>query len=478
MYFVDAEMIHIRSVILVYFERYFGVITSLITSMLLARILTPEEVGLQSVAIAFVSLMQFFRELGLATYIHTIDDLTQERFSACIGMALITGVIIFLAMCLLTLVSARMFNDDRVPELVFILSFNFFFIPVQSVIFAVLVRRMHLKRILFYTVTLQTASALTTVGLAMRGFSYYSTIISAVVVAILGLVLSYFVREKDLSLRPRFRNLKEIVSISVWPFLNNLARFAYERAPETVISRTIGFSYSAFYEKAFSGGDFIRKLSMDGLYSIFTGGLAGRVSTQGSRDQVAAIYLSFIFILGLPVALFLSFASDLVIDILFGHQWTKSVPLLSMLAFLVPLMFGTSALSQIIYGHGGYRTASLITIIWRLAGIAIIVVFWNGDLLRVCVMVIGIESLVLIHLAIVAGGYVEWRLFVRLSAFALPASVAAVLVVRMTFQYISDIRTFGSIPAILMAVALFSITWFIVIFVCRHPLLGMLRSRL
>jgi O-antigen/teichoic acid export membrane protein len=461
----------LRSVGLVYLERYFSVFATLATSMVVARILTPEEVGLQSVAIAFVSIMQLFRDLGLATYIHTIDDLTQERFSACLGLSALTGVALFLIVLGLSQFAEPIFNDSRVGDILQLLSLNFLLFPIQTIVFAVLVRRSRFKRILIYTLALQTFSAIATVSLALAGYSYFTSAISAVLTGLMGVILSILARERDLLLRPTLGHIRSITSVSLWPLANSIVRFASERTPEIVIGRSVGFASSAYFEKALSGAEFARRLSLDGLYSLFVGNLNAQTAagTHG-REYAAALYLSYGLVLGLPLAALVSLSSAHIIDLMFGAQWVRSAPLLSILAPLAPLVFLTTALNQILYSRGEHRTASIVSIAVRVATIITIALTFDGTLEKVCVTVLTFEAVLVAALLGCARNVIEWPAIRANVGASLPAFTIASAVGACAAFLLNEHAHWGSFLSLLAITTSYCSSWLLAIFATRHPL--------
>jgi O-antigen/teichoic acid export membrane protein len=467
----------LRSVGLVYFERYFGVLATLGTSMLVARILTPEEIGLQSVAIALVSLMQLFRDMGLSTYIHTVDELTQERFSACLGISVLTGALLFIAVLVISQFAEPLFNDGRVGGILMILSIGFLLYPFQTIIFAVFVRQMRFGRILAYSVSLQAFSVVCTVTFALTGFSYFTSALSGALTGLAGLFLSIALRERSLKLHPSLAHGKSIIRITVWPFISGLVKFASERTPELIIGRSMGYASSAYFEKAWSGADYARRLSLDGLYSLFVGRLNGTDATADECKLHAGTYLACAVVIGLPMALLVHLASPSIIQVMFGSQWDRSIPLLSLIAFVVPLVFYNAAANQVMYGRGDYKTGSLMAVTARTITILTIALTFNGSLEGVCTTILAVEAVLASALSLAAKDMVDWRTFRALALRSLPSAGVSYLGV-VLFAPLS-IRPDGihALAHLIQTGVVFSAIWAITMTLMRHPFtLAVVRS--
>jgi len=60
-------------------------------SIVLARLLTPAEIGTFSVAAAFVALAQMFRDFGIGSYLVQEKELTPLRFRSAASLTLVSA---------------------------------------------------------------------------------------------------------------------------------------------------------------------------------------------------------------------------------------------------------------------------------------------------------------------------------------------------------------------------------------------------
>ena len=57
-----------------------------ITSIFLARLLSPSEIGVYSMAMVFVTVAHMFRDFGVPSYLQREPDLTPEKIRSAIGV--------------------------------------------------------------------------------------------------------------------------------------------------------------------------------------------------------------------------------------------------------------------------------------------------------------------------------------------------------------------------------------------------------
>ena len=69
-----------------FLERYVGIALTFVSFPILARLLTPAEIGIYSVSVAFVTFAHVVRDFGVAHYIIQEKDLSTQRMRAMFGI--------------------------------------------------------------------------------------------------------------------------------------------------------------------------------------------------------------------------------------------------------------------------------------------------------------------------------------------------------------------------------------------------------
>ena len=120
--------------------RYFLMLIGLVSTMVVARLLTPEEIGTFAIASSVVMLMAGFRMLGANAYLVREKELTPEKIRSAYGLTILIswglgGVVLELAYPL-----ADYFDVAEVAVLFAILSISFIVAPYISIPDALLSR--------------------------------------------------------------------------------------------------------------------------------------------------------------------------------------------------------------------------------------------------------------------------------------------------------------------------------------------------
>lgn len=136
-----------RALVLSISERYLLIALSLASNILLARLLTPEEIGLYSVSIALIGIAQVLREFGIGNYLIQVKTLTDDHIRTAFGFSLVIGASLFVIIYLIAPFAGSFYNDERVVDTIRISALNFLVLPFCSISLSLLRREMMFKRL-------------------------------------------------------------------------------------------------------------------------------------------------------------------------------------------------------------------------------------------------------------------------------------------------------------------------------------------
>src|SRR5215510_9051289 len=78
-----------RSLLFALLERYVSTGIQFASTVVIARLLTPAEVGIFSVPLSIVLIFQSMRDLGMTQYIIQEADLTEERYDTATSLTVL-----------------------------------------------------------------------------------------------------------------------------------------------------------------------------------------------------------------------------------------------------------------------------------------------------------------------------------------------------------------------------------------------------
>jgi O-antigen/teichoic acid export membrane protein len=151
-------------------ERYAVIALGLVSYVLIARLLTPEEIGIYSVTAALVGVAQVIREFGIGSYLIQAEKLDQRELDTALGLALAAGATMFGLGLLAAPWAATFYRDPRIASILLIISLNFLILPFCSIGQSLLRREMRFKPLMFSNIWASLVGFVVTIGLALASF--------------------------------------------------------------------------------------------------------------------------------------------------------------------------------------------------------------------------------------------------------------------------------------------------------------------
>src|SRR5512143_3333286 len=103
-----------RSLVFSFLDRYASLGLNVISAMIIARLLTPTEIGVFAVTMAMIGLVSTVRDLGAGQYMVQERELTVERIRAVWAVQLGIGGLLALLVALAALPAGHFYGDARI----------------------------------------------------------------------------------------------------------------------------------------------------------------------------------------------------------------------------------------------------------------------------------------------------------------------------------------------------------------------------
>ncbi len=109
-------------------------------TLVLARLLSPEQIGIFSITAVAVSIAQLFRDFGVASYLQHEAELTRAKVATAFGVLLASSWMIAVLVYLTSGPLARFYGEPGVQDVMQVLALGFVFIPFGAVTHNLLTR--------------------------------------------------------------------------------------------------------------------------------------------------------------------------------------------------------------------------------------------------------------------------------------------------------------------------------------------------
>ncbi len=413
-----------------------GKMISLATTLVMARLLSPADYGLMSMAMILVGFVGFFNEVGIGAAIVQKTDLSETEVNGCFSFSILASLVLFAVTALASGPAAAFFDSPALQPMIVVLASTFVLGAVGTVPMAFLRKEMHFKAIAGINIVglfLQSAVAL---ALAWTGHGAWSLVWSFIAFTTFQSAGAFYLSGWRPSSLRGLRAALELVRYGLHVTTTRVFWYAYNNADKLVIGKVLGDRPLGIYDMA---------LSLATLPSSQVTSLATNVSSplfsrlQNDPAQLQAYILHFtrgVAYVTYPAVIGMLVCANELIAVLLGKEWSAMLVPFGALCLMGLVRSVDPLLSQVLISVGRARQLSGYTLLCGIAMTAAIVAGALADGLHgvsvAWVVVYPLLSIRLLYLVSQATG-LSMRAYYRTllpAATATAAMAAAVLAVR------------------------------------------------
>ncbi|WP_229223506.1 oligosaccharide flippase family protein [Duganella sp. sic0402] len=296
--------------------------------MVVARLLTPDEVGVYAIGAVLVALAQVLRDFGVGSYIIQAPVLDDARLRAAMGVSIMVGWSLAGLVFAASYAAAWFYDEPRLQVLLQLLSLNFMLLPFSAIALPCLRRQMRFSAI-FVINTIQCATqTASTIMLAVLGWGYLSLAFGAVAGAVATLIAVLCFRPADLPWLPTWHGMREILSFGAVSTTGTLVDEAGVAAPDLVIGKVAGLAEVAIYGKAMGVINVFNQLVTAAISPVIFPMFSAQARSGADVRQAYLTTASYMTALGWPFFGFVALMAPALVHILYGDQWSAAVPVI------------------------------------------------------------------------------------------------------------------------------------------------------
>ena len=219
--------------------KWAGQLVSWASTILVVRLLTPEDFGLVGMAQIFVSLVTVFTEFGLAAAIIARAELTEEQIGQLNTVAVIVSTAAVLITCAAAAPLGRFFMTRQLPLVVMAIGGVFAIGGFRIVPNALLQREFRFRYLAIAESIQSIVVAVAMIGFAALGFHYWTLVIGAVLGSTVTTVLTVVGRPCRL-IRPHRAEILPVLRVSWHLLVTRLVWWVQISADTLIIGRFLG----------------------------------------------------------------------------------------------------------------------------------------------------------------------------------------------------------------------------------------------
>ncbi|QPF86540.1 oligosaccharide flippase family protein [Bradyrhizobium genosp. L] len=353
-----------RSILLSAIDRYGSLLFFVVSTAILARLLTPAEFGIYAVANALTTIVSTsFQEFGGSNYLLQKPSLSEQSirtaFTVIFGISAVFTATIFL----LRGEVASFFSQDGLQTALAVSCFNFLLSPFSLTIAALLRRDLSFGALTRSNLVGSFTTAATSIGLAARGYSFMAPVIG-IIAGNIATTTSLLLTRGDMRIfRPSLSGFRDVLHFGAYSSAGALINVVYNLSPSLILARVLDFTSVGIYSRAVSMTQVFDRLILQVTTPVVGPAIFAHARAGGDLRRPFLRTIELITALQWPFLAFLALLAGPIILVWLGPSWTDVAPLIRLLCIASMALFSATLIYPTLVAVGRIKDGLLASVI-------------------------------------------------------------------------------------------------------------------
>ncbi len=341
-------------------DSYLAIVLQMASTMIIARILTPKEVGIFAIAAVISTLANMFRDFGFAEYLIQARNLDNDKIRAALGMNIVMSWTMAALVYALAPWAADFYHEPGVGDVLHVLALSFLIVPFGAVVQSWFRRELNYRPIVIANALSNVAAFVVGIVLALAGYRYMALAWSSFAGIVVTVIASLWFRPRGFPRWPGVKGIAEVFHFGKYASGIYILAQLGRGAPELIIGRVDGAADVGMFSRANSVVELLRRLLERPVMQVCLPYFAKEGREGGSIVPAYASSVGLITGAAWPTLACLAAMAYAVIRIVYGDQWTAAVPLAQVLCLMCAIDMVTMLAREALLACGEARRAGLL----------------------------------------------------------------------------------------------------------------------
>lgn len=302
-----------------------------VSTIILARLLLPEDFGLVAMAMAISVILQTVSDVGLRGAIVQIDRPDESHYATAWTIQIIQQSIVAGLLVVSAFVFPGFLGEPRLFDILLLMAFAQFLSGFHNTWIISFQKDMQFGRDFRYFVGLRAFRFFATVAFALWLRTYWAIVFGMLAGTIFALTMSYVIGPK----RPYITldKFRELWSFSQWYLLRMLAEILFRQSDRLFLGRFSGASRVGVFSVS---NDLPQMVANEIAAPAARALMPGFVAVRNDRGRLQNAFLKTLgatVTLIFPLSIGLALVADYFVPVVLGPNWLLVIPLVQILAF-------------------------------------------------------------------------------------------------------------------------------------------------
>lgn len=318
-------------------ERCGAQLVSFVVSIVLARILAPEDYGTIALVTVFTAILQVFVDSGLGTALIQKKDADDLDFSSVFYFNFSMCLVLYAVMFIVAPYIAIFYEDMTLTSVIRVLSLTIVISGVKGIQQAYVSRNMLFKRFFFSTIGGTIFSAFLGIGLAFSGCGVWALVAQQLSNTMIDTLILWITVKWKPKKEFSWKRLRTLFSYGWKLLVSSLLDTVYNNLRNLIIGKMYSSADLAYYNQ----GDKFPKIIVTNINTSIDSVLLPTMSNeQDDRNRIKSMtrraIKTSIYVMA-PLMMGLAFCAESIVELVLTDKWLSCVPFLRL--FCITYMF-------------------------------------------------------------------------------------------------------------------------------------------
>lgn len=349
----------------------------LVVSIVLARLVEPQEYGIVSIVTVFVTFADIFVSGGFGSALVQKKNTDELDYNTAFSISFIISIVLYFALFIISDYIGAFYNMEELGIVIKVMGLRLPIAAINTVQHSVIQRNMEFKKFFFATLIGTVISAFVGIYLAYSGYGVWAlvgqymsnTLIDTIVLLMIG------------KWKPRFqistRKARDILSFGWKVFLQKLSYTLIGNVQSLVIGKQFSSEDLAFYNNGTKIPDAILSNIYDTMGKVLFPAISKVQDDAEKKKELIRQSVSLATFFLAPMALGLMIIGKPLIYVIYTEKWASCIPFLQIFCMRFLTRPLTTILQQAVFAIGRSDIVLMIEMITNvlILGMLVITVF-------------------------------------------------------------------------------------------------------
>ncbi|EIF6174300.1 lipopolysaccharide biosynthesis protein [Clostridium perfringens] len=346
-------------------------------TIILARILSPEDYGLMAIILIFINLSNVIIQKGFNIALIQKKEADELDFSTAFYVSIFISVIFYGILYFSSPYIARFYGQEKLIIILRVLSVNLILGAISSIQIAIITREMDFKKLFNRSILATIISGVSGIITAYLGLGVWALVIQQIVNQFVATIVMWNTMEWRPKLVFSFKRLFNILDYGWSILIANLISTIFKNIRSLVIGKIYTVDMLGFYNRGRQFPELIFTVVDSSIQSVmlptFSSEQENRILVKNMLRRTIKISTFLIF----PAMLGLAVISKPLIIILLTEKWAQCIPFFKIYCIVYMILPIHTANLQAIQSLGYSRKILKLEIIVKIIEVFILIISLN-----------------------------------------------------------------------------------------------------